>query len=157
VSSNGNDVSDVQDCQAELKLVPLLVSSKVNDVSEYDSGFGTPRGDHVFNTVQVNGKEKILDKFMNVYGDVSFKHGKIVIKQETGYKTKEVITRFYESLEELTVDKYLSMMADHRLPENGRKTLAAGQKLPSYNRQVFVELNEEKNSLVSSIIFNYSF
>jgi hypothetical protein len=142
-----------RECSLNPRMWWVTEMRDVREGSDYDE---QSVGDHSFITVDIKGKNHILDTFYNILAEADFQLGRIIIFREAAVVGKIQTVRYYKTLTELSEDEYTSRMDMHQSPAYGKEVLTAGQVVTLSDKRITLQYSPEEQQLASFIIFSLS-
>ncbi|MFA7707957.1 MAG: hypothetical protein WCX73_03335 [Candidatus Pacearchaeota archaeon] len=122
----------------------------IKDINEGITGEGIAPNNHAFITVNLQkGKTHIIDPNYQMFGTVKFNKNTNEIKIYNS--EKEIITRSYSHLKELSEQEYLSRLNFAKSSAGGKKALLGTQKISSDSLTIFLTSLPESNAIKSSV------
>jgi len=139
----------------ELGLHPKFYwASEMKDLAEGESAHEKGTAEHSFITVKSKkGVETMVDPFMKAWGKTTIfpdKHEMTIYHEGE----RKILTRKYAALTELSEQDILQKMEQNRSREGGRLALSGSQKVRSYNHDVYIGFDSEKNILYTKLSFS---
>jgi hypothetical protein len=139
----------------ELGLRPKIYwAVDMKDVKEGQNPDEKLTADHSFISVVIKGDEWVLDANYNRFGKVTKKNGKMIIENlnNDAIGSREIVTRQYTSLTDMSEKEYVAKMRKNQSPEGGKAVLASAQVLDTADRRVALQYFPDSRRLVSFLV-----